>query len=704
MNLRRFLAYLFSTSGHAHFLPVQKSIPFEHEFKDLCATVQQTAQKELASKVWSRNASWYSRMTTHDRYRYVAGKLFRSATHVNIAPAGEAPVYTTSLNIVGEKVTTYWKGIWSVPQGNASFLQEELLRCVQPVDALNLNPLRAEDISEAAASSGGCAGPDGWSAGEIKKVSELYGELAMVYNLMERLGVVPSVSLAGDVSLIPKSDNSPHFQKMRPITVVSVFHRLYGAARLRASLFKWQEEAFGDLPFRGCRAGSGCHDLTMALFAEFEASSIQGRDFQVASYDLAKAFDTLPCEPGGFAWKVLKRLGFPEAISNLLNDFYTNIVKRFKMRGFLGEPVFSDSMRGAIQGCSFSMIIMNAMTVPWFRSQRSGVHLHRSPQLFDEAARLTQWGTIVTRKQARLMRQEDFGTRLGGYADDLHAVGSDNKSIHRAHNLTVFWATACRLKLNPDKSLVSGKVKLYIADKELAHTDDLRVLGWHLQRSSRCKTWKIPQKRCDEADARLQRVARLPGNRDDRLSVVATAVIPVLYGIEIYPLEHSEANAFRRNVWRAARQGIQLPWPSALEVLFTICSPGFLVDPKQVADYRMVLLFAACRNLDDASILDMQATLDLLVGGSTPRVWGPVRRCKQVLDSIGWHWTQVGTIITSQGISFNVPFARGVEHKEERDAFCHHLREGLRSREIATLVVTIGKTGSRPGKTCKVCS
>ena len=78
-----------------------------------------------------------------------------------------------------------------------------------------------------------------------------------------------------------------------------------------------------------------------------------------ASYDLHKAFDQLPCAQGDFAWDLMKRLGFPSCILTLMQDLYLNLERRFKFNGILGEAVQPDGLRGAVQGCSFSMVIMN---------------------------------------------------------------------------------------------------------------------------------------------------------------------------------------------------------------------------------------------------------------------------------------------------------------------------------------------------------
>ena len=257
------------------------------------------------------------------------------------------------------------------------------------------------------------------------------------------------------------------------------------------------------------------------------------------------------------------------------------------------------------------------------------------------------------------MKQEDTTTRLGGYADDLHAADVRNSALHRANNITIFWAAANRIKLNAPKSLVFGTVSLYIGGTELETTNDLKALGWHLQRSGDAsEPWVMPHKRLDEAMERLQRVQKPPGDRDSKLQVVAASVLPVTFAIEMYPLNPRQTNQFRRAVWKSVRQGRNLASTTALEVLYTVCSQGHRLDPKQVADDRIVLLMAGANHIDEATAGDIQSSHAMLANTATDGAWGPLRRCREALESINWSWPSPTRMVTNTGVSFDLPLPK----------------------------------------------
>lgn len=75
----------------------------------------------------------------------------------------------------------------------------------------------------------GVGGADGWISAEIKAVSPFFDHLAEFYNVMEISGVMPSESLVGDVSWIPKSSGSISYKDMLPITSLGLILTIYVA-------------------------------------------------------------------------------------------------------------------------------------------------------------------------------------------------------------------------------------------------------------------------------------------------------------------------------------------------------------------------------------------------------------------------------------------------------------------------------------------
>ena len=167
-----------------------------------------------------------------------------------------------------------------------------------------------------------------------------------------------SIGCQGDISMIPKSAKGTGVQNLRPITILAVLHRLWAATRLFSDVFEWQESIVKGFGLRGCRPNSTTHDLVLPLAMRTQRSRRRGRSLKGTSYDLAKAFDTMPFEakegeaqseqqPEAFGWLVLKKLGFPELVMAVLMDMYARIERRFKIRGSLGAVIAAAQMRGS---------------------------------------------------------------------------------------------------------------------------------------------------------------------------------------------------------------------------------------------------------------------------------------------------------------------------------------------------------------------
>ena len=108
-----------------------------------------------------------------------------------------------------------------------------------------------------------------------------------------------------------------------------------------ATLFEWQEELLEGVSSRACKPGGGTPDLVVPLALMAEAARLEDKDLFAASYDLSKAFDTIPFDAEGemIGWKILEKACFPRRITMLLKDMYANITRRFKWNESLGEAV-----------------------------------------------------------------------------------------------------------------------------------------------------------------------------------------------------------------------------------------------------------------------------------------------------------------------------------------------------------------------------
>ena len=290
-----------------------------------------------------------------------------------------------------------------------------------------------------------------------------------------------------------------------------------------------------------------------------------------------------------------------------MKDMYANLERRFKFNGYLGEPVFSNQKRGALQGCAFSMVAMNVAALAWFAATRRGFNA----ELFAQAAPLVKATLVCSdadwpQTSSLLCSAGSPDVRSGGYADDLHAAGTSKEGLKRVHWLTILWAEALCIQLNPDKSVVLGNLHLSVGAQNLKCVEDAKLLGDVVTFSQDLlEQPDMPDARLNTCVSRLTRCAHLPGSKEDRLGAAALAAIPVLYGSEFSRINSEQIAELRTRVWEVARQGKGRPKYACMEVLMTICSKGHLVDPAQFLDYRALLSFTRLAKFDVASLADL---------------------------------------------------------------------------------------------------
>ena len=232
-----------------------------------------------------------------DKYEWVRQKYQRAPVIVDTGAE-----MTADVGKIDAAMREHWTGIWESKPRNRP-LENALLSTLGAHEECAIAPLSADSTSEAARKLSGVSGPCGWGAQEIRACKELYGQLALVYGAWEAAGRLPTCALSADVTMVPKKNEAIHYTSMRPISVCSALLRLYTTTRLQQDIFRWQENIIGriasdcglpDLANAGCRKERGCQDLVTPLAVAIERGNAELTQTRVISYDLAKAFDTLP--------------------------------------------------------------------------------------------------------------------------------------------------------------------------------------------------------------------------------------------------------------------------------------------------------------------------------------------------------------------------------------------------------------------------
>lgn len=384
--------------------------------------------------------------------------------------------------------------------------------------------------------------------------------------MMEATGVLPTWTEEADVSLIPKPGAKRlAYADLRPISVAATLWRVYGAHRLTSVGFPWLENLsrhpeIGALPLSGCRKHSSTRDLTLPSSFMVERSICEHESIYGVSYDAAKAFDRLPVrihsEAGldlpsaddprwGLAWRVLCKLGFPRVLVRLVHSFYFGLRRRFKRFGLLGHTVHPQQLRAALQGCSFSMIIMNAMPASWHLVVRNGIPGQQFSRLEAHFQHHLGWDARVSGAMKQLVSreltpQQRGNLRLGSYMDDPHCIATQASLIKRVHGVTLVWVASSGGVVNFSKSAVlvpkGHRIHLHVGGDATPSVQALWVLGEFLGLSARKRglglhtaVHQCPDKRVNECTKRLRQIAFPPGDQSRRADLIAISAIPSLY-------------------------------------------------------------------------------------------------------------------------------------------------------------------------------
>ena len=287
-------------------------VPSAVELEAICEEAEAKMTQLRAQVRSSALDAWRRRMRTTQVYPWIRGSVQPADRVVDVAAPGAPADRTADVVRIDDAVRTYWAQIGrEAPRWREG--EDMLLEATPAGTELDRDEreLNENDLWEALRGASGCAGPCGWTPAMLRGARPMLASLARLFRIMEIGGVLPHVFRCGDVSMIPKSSAAASFRDLRPITVMAATYRLYSSARLKASLFAWQERVMGHLPFFGCRPGRGPIDATWPIHVSVEATRQQGGVVHGAGWDLAKAFDSLPVAAmGSVLWKILgKRNG-----------------------------------------------------------------------------------------------------------------------------------------------------------------------------------------------------------------------------------------------------------------------------------------------------------------------------------------------------------------------------------------------------------
>ena len=327
--------------------------------------------------------------------------------------------------------------------------------------------------------------------------------IARLLTLVESTGRWPSVWLDAYVAMIPKASGGTRPQDQRPITVLEVLYRIWA----KGTVMSWgptlQRSVLSDTAF-GFRSGRGTLHAAQVVADLLHAQRRRRKELWLASFDLAKCFDSLPWWA---VFRLLRAVGVEEKVVAAFAAFYRDVRRRFRYGTVLGEPWHAAN--GLAQGCPASPDLLNVLFEPFHR-----------------------WAAA-----------ERLGVDVGGlhlasvsFADDLVLVASSRAAMERLIAAYLDW---CRLlgvqvtKVQVWSSLGPG-CAVTVGSSVVQTSANFRFVGVELGLAGKAGDDAHLQPRLEKALATAQRLRSLPLPAALNAVLWRTTVLPkALYGCTI---------------------------------------------------------------------------------------------------------------------------------------------------------------------------
>ena len=176
---------------------------------------------------------------------------------------------------------------------------------------------------------------------------------------------------SGFVNSLAKHLQACNIDDFRPVTVYSLFYRVWSSERAREAL----QALTAVLPpgVQGGVPGRQAKSIWYQVDQLLEFSFMNHRPLHGLLMDIRKAFNAIPRFP---LWTALQALGFPVDVLRAWCSFVAGQTRRFKVRQAVGPPVQSNC--GLPEGCGLSvvgMIVIDWLLDLWLAAYTQGVDL-----------------------------------------------------------------------------------------------------------------------------------------------------------------------------------------------------------------------------------------------------------------------------------------------------------------------------------------
>ena len=305
--------------------------------------------------------TWRRKLQADDREMFKWIRTKSTMVTSNLFHKNQPDIVSNSMTQAFDFIESFWKSVRSrekpsIHEMKADWDLSTFHLHAAPQEWLPLTPADiSKHISRLKHSS---AGLDGWDGPEIAALTvPMIYALTDFYNFMESAGCCPTLWLQIRQTHIPKpkgfraSDNACDVAALRPISVTSIFWRLWGSTRMKHDqTIAWVDSWCPSNMHAGKRK-RGCYTALHEIFQATEKGHF------LASLDYSLAFD---CVSPTLATHAFARLGMPSNIANVLTSMWTNQQRYLQLLGH--THLSAQHVDGSLlQGDAWSMIALNAV-------------------------------------------------------------------------------------------------------------------------------------------------------------------------------------------------------------------------------------------------------------------------------------------------------------------------------------------------------
>ena len=214
------------------------------------------------------------------------------------------------------------------------------------------------------------AGLDGWRTLELQNFPiSIFNQIAIFFEEIERgTRTMPSnLGIAKQVILDKQGGEDTPLQK-RLISVLPALVLAYTGVRFR-QLQEWQAQVMPSQLHGGIK-GRRMSDISTGLQIQIDNAKRVNEHFVGLKLDKSKCFDRLIPSVSS---ALFAALGIPSFVINFFLQLYTNLKRFMTYKTWIAEN-YTTCSNGLVQGCSFSLLAINAHMCIW-------EYLHESPSV-----------------------------------------------------------------------------------------------------------------------------------------------------------------------------------------------------------------------------------------------------------------------------------------------------------------------------------